>query len=119
MGSRACEGPAPFFLYFPLFHMYHFYGLDTFCVHGMHLVGSAGEVNGVEVNATYGIVVGRFVVNAAVGQVGRGSPLRGTGQVRGFSYGMFQSDGYIEIVEQVETERDGREPISLLWSCVT
>ena len=82
------------------------------------MVGGAGEVNSIEVNATYGVVIGRFVVNAAVGQVGSGSPLRSTGQVRGFSYGVFQSDGNIEIVEQVETERDGREGIGLLWSCI-
>lgn len=57
------------------------------------VVRGGGEVDGLQVDAPDGGVVGGFVVYFAVGEVDGGGPLGGTGDVGGLPDGVFNADG--------------------------
>mgnify|MGYP000250852806 FL=1 len=68
----------------------------------MGLIGRFPEVDPCEIDTAYRIVVSRFEVGPAVGQVDGRGPLRSALNVRTFALGMLDADGNVEIVEQVE-----------------
>ena len=68
----------------------------------MGLIGRFPEVDPCEVDTAYRIVVSRFEVDPAVGQVDGRGPLRSARNVRTLTLGMLDVDGNVEIVEQVE-----------------
>ena len=76
----------------------------------MGLVGRFPEVDPREVDTADRIVVGGLVIDPAVGQVDSRGPLRGARNVRTLAFGMFDTDGNVEIVEQVEALLYGLEP---------
>ena len=68
----------------------------------MGLVFPPSEIDLREVDAADRIVVGRLVVDPAVGQVDGGSPLRGARDVGRVALRVVDADGDVEAVEQVE-----------------
>ena len=82
----------------------------------MGLVGRFPEVDPREVDTADRIVVGGLVIDPAVGQVDSRGPLRGARNVRTLAFGMFDTDGNVEIVEQVEALLYGLEPGGALRS---
>ena len=67
----------------------------------MGLVGRFPEVDPREVDTADRIVVGRLVIDPAVGQVDGRGPLRSARNVRTLTLGMLYADGNVEIVEQM------------------
>ena len=94
-----------------------FDGLLAGGVQGERLVGGGGEVDGLEVDAPDGGIVGGFVIYFAVGEVGGRCPLGGTGDVGGLAEGVFNADGDVEVVEDVEAFQDGFEGCGALGGC--
>lgn len=82
----------------------------------MGLVGAFTEVDLRKVYAADRIVIGRFVIDPAIGQIDGRSPLRSARDVRTLPFGMLDADGHIEIVEQVKTLLHGFESGSTLRS---
>lgn len=76
-----------------LFDVEVFDGLLADGVQWGGLVGDSGEVDGLQVDAPDGGVVGGFVVYFAVGEVDGGCPLGGAGDVGGLPDGVFNADG--------------------------
>lgn len=91
-------------------------GLLPVPVQRMGLVGRFPEVDPREVDTADRIVVGGLVIDPAVGQVDSRGPLRGARNVRTLAFGMFDTDGNVEIVEQVEALLYGLEPGGALRS---
>lgn len=100
-----------------LFDAEVFDGLLAGGVQWGRLVGDGSEVDGLQVDAPDGGVVGGFIVYFAVGEVGGGGPLGGAGDVGGLPDGVFNADGDVKVVEDMETLQDGFVGCGALWGC--
>ena len=66
----------------------------------MGLVGAFTEVDLRKVYAADRIVIGRFVIDPAIGQIDGRSPLRSARDVRTLPFGMLDADGHIELLSR-------------------
>lgn len=92
----------------------HLHGLSLALVHGVPLVFDTVEVDPVQVDAAYIVVVGCLVVHFAMGEVDGRCPLCATGYVGAFATLVLYADGDVKVVEQVETLRYGAERVGAL-----
>ena len=79
-----------------------FYRLALFPIQRVALVADTGEVYLCKVDAANRVVVGSFEIYSATSKVDCLGPLRGTWHIGSFTYGVLDSDGDIEVVEQVK-----------------
>ena len=83
------------------------YGLALLLVQRVSLVAYTPKVYLRKVDATYGVVVGCLVIHSATSEVDGRCPLRCARHIWGLAFGVFDADGHVEVVEQMEGLQDG------------
>ena len=69
-----------------------------------------------QIDTTNRIIVGRFIIDATIGQIDGGGPLGSAGYIRSFSQRMLNTDGNIEIIQDMKTLKNSFDS-SLLPGC--
>ena len=92
------------------------YRLLVYSVERLCLIFYPGKIDLTEIDATDGAIVHGTIVDHAVRHVGCRGPLRGTWNINRSLIGSeLYSDGYVKIIQYLETLNNGLLPCLLPW----
>ena len=92
------------------------YRLLVYFVERLCLIFYPGKIDLTEIDATNGAIVHGTIVDHAVRHVGCRGPLRGAWNINGSLVGSeFDSDGYVKIIQYLETLNNGLLSCLLTW----